>query len=77
MAHKISAYAYVECSAKMQQGVHDVFETAAKAALKKNSSLINLPRRCHILWRKEVSDIPYVVKYQMPCFQNEANGGSA
>jgi Ras family protein A len=49
MANKISAYAYVECSAKIQQGVQDVFETAAKAALKKNSSLINLPRRCPIL----------------------------
>ena len=57
MANKISAYAYVECSAKIQQGVQDVFETAAKAALKKNSSLINLPRRCPILWIKEVSDI--------------------
>lgn len=51
MANKINAHAYVECSAKIQQGVQDVFETAAKAALKKNRSSIipNLPSRCHIL----------------------------
>ena len=51
MASKINAYAYVECSAKFQQGVQDVFETAAKAALNKNRSImrIDLPRRCPIL----------------------------
>ena len=51
MASKINAYAYVECSAKIQQGVQDVFETAAKAALNKNRSImrIDLPRRCPIL----------------------------
>ena len=51
MANKINAHAYVECSAKIQQGVQDVFETAAKAALKKNRSSIipNLPSRCRIL----------------------------
>ena len=51
MATKINAYAYVECSAKIQQGVQDVFETAAKAALNKNRSImrIDLPRRCPIL----------------------------
>ena len=51
MANKISAHAYVECSAKFQQGVQDVFETAAKAALNKNrNNLIrNVQRRCPIL----------------------------
>ena len=51
MANKINAHAYVECSAKELQGVQEVFETAAKAALKKNRSSIinNLPRRCPIL----------------------------
>ena len=53
MANKINAHAYVECSAKFQQGVQDVFETAAKAAIKKNrSSIITnsmCPTRCPIL----------------------------
>lgn len=34
MAKKISAVAYLECSAKSQEGVRDVFETATRAALK-------------------------------------------
>ena len=33
MADKISAYAYIECSAKTKDGVRDVFETATRAAL--------------------------------------------
>ena len=51
MASKINAFTYVECSAKIQQGVQDVFETAAKAALHKHRSImrIDLPRRCPIL----------------------------
>ncbi|XP_078384700.1 ras-like GTP-binding protein RHO isoform X2 [Oculina patagonica] len=34
----INAYAYMECSAKTREGVRDVFETAAKAALKKKKT---------------------------------------
>ena len=33
MAEKINAFAYVECSAKNNEGVKEVFETAARAAL--------------------------------------------
>eukprot|EP00111_Clytia_hemisphaerica_P006797 TCONS_00019632-protein len=33
MANKISAYAYLECSAKSKEGVREVFETATRAAL--------------------------------------------
>ena len=33
MAERIGAYAYVECSAKLNEGVREVFETAARAAL--------------------------------------------
>ena len=33
MCEKINGYAYLECSAKTREGVRDVFETAAKAAL--------------------------------------------
>lgn len=33
MAHKIGAYAYLECSAKTRKGVRQVFEIAARAAL--------------------------------------------
>ncbi|XP_046355421.1 ras-like GTP-binding protein RHO [Haliotis cracherodii] len=32
-AEKISAYAYLECSAKTKEGVREVFETATRAAL--------------------------------------------
>ena len=34
MCERIKAHAYIECSAKTREGVRDVFETAAKAALK-------------------------------------------
>ncbi|VDN96646.1 unnamed protein product [Rodentolepis nana] len=33
MAEKLNAYAYLECSAKTKDGVREVFETAARAAL--------------------------------------------
>ena len=33
MAEKIGAYAYLECSAKLNEGVREVFETATRAAL--------------------------------------------
>lgn len=33
MAEKISAFAYLECSAKSKDGIREVFETATRAAL--------------------------------------------
>ena len=33
MCDKISAYGYLECSAKSKDGVREVFETATRAAL--------------------------------------------
>ena len=33
MAEKIGAYAYLECTAKYNEGVREVFETATRAAL--------------------------------------------
>ena len=33
MSEKIGAYTYLECSAKTNEGVRDVFETATRAAL--------------------------------------------
>lgn len=33
MAEKIGAFAYLECSAKLNEGVREVFETATRAAL--------------------------------------------
>lgn len=38
MAEKISAFAYLECSAKSKEGVREVFETATRAALQVNST---------------------------------------
>lgn len=45
MAEKIGAYAYLECSAKLNEGVREVFETATRAALqtkKKRGRICNL-----------------------------------
>jgi len=45
MAEKIGAYAYLECSAKLNEGVREVFETATRAALqtkKKSRKFCNL-----------------------------------
>ncbi|VDP93445.1 unnamed protein product [Echinostoma caproni] len=33
MVERINAYAYLECSAKTKEGVHEVFVTATRAAL--------------------------------------------
>ena len=33
MANRIGAYAYVECSAKLNEGIREVFETALRATL--------------------------------------------
>ena len=46
MCERIKGYAYLECSAKTREGVRDVFETAAKAALKTKPSK---PRTWHRL----------------------------
>ena len=35
MAHTIGAYTYVECSAKQNEGVTDVFQIATRAAMEK------------------------------------------
>ncbi|KAL3852979.1 hypothetical protein ACJMK2_016576 [Sinanodonta woodiana] len=35
LANKINAFAYVECSSKTREGIRNVFETAARAALLK------------------------------------------
>ena len=44
---RIEAYGYLECSAKTKEGVRDVFETAAKAALKKKKKWYQ--RKCRIM----------------------------
>ena len=47
MCDRIEAYAYLECSAKTRQGVRDVFETAARAALKNKKKWYQ--RKCRIM----------------------------
>lgn len=47
MAEVVNAYAYLECSAKMQEGVREVFETATKASLQVNKK--KKKRRCQLL----------------------------
>ena len=47
MCDRIKAYAFLECSAKTREGVRDVFEKAAKAALKKKKQWYQ--RKCRIM----------------------------
>ncbi|KAJ7331278.1 hypothetical protein OS493_020067 [Desmophyllum pertusum] len=49
VCERIKAYAYLECSAKTREGVRDVFDTAAKAALKKIHKPRDHNRPCKIL----------------------------
>lgn len=54
MAEEIQAFAYIECSAKTKEGVKEVFETAARAALqvkkgKKERSVYCFRTTC--VWR--------------------------
>ena len=46
MAEKINAYGYLECSAKTNEGVREVFETATRAALQVKPSN---PKKCVLL----------------------------
>ena len=46
MADRIAAHSYLECSAKTKEGVREVFETAARAALQFKRKE---HRRCKIL----------------------------
>jgi Ras family protein A len=46
MADKINAFAYLECSAKSNEGVREVFETATRAALQTKKKKKG---RCRIL----------------------------
>ncbi|KAK2171776.1 hypothetical protein NP493_1027g00017 [Ridgeia piscesae] len=48
MATKIQATAYIECSAKTRDGVQDVFEVAAKAALQRRYRTKRSPQ-CSVL----------------------------
>ena len=47
MAEKIGAYAYLECSAKLNEGVREVFETATRAALQTKKKRRGF---CTLLW---------------------------
>ena len=50
MATLVNAHAYVECSARTREGVQQVFETAALAALHKHKSRRTPRAKCRILW---------------------------
>nr|XP_061843364.1 rho-related GTP-binding protein RhoB-like [Nerophis lumbriciformis]XP_061843366.1 rho-related GTP-binding protein RhoB-like [Nerophis lumbriciformis] len=49
MAMRIGAYDYVECSAKTKEGIWEVFETATRAALQKQSSKRSGCLQCCVL----------------------------
>ncbi|XP_062136605.1 ras-like GTP-binding protein Rho1 isoform X2 [Drosophila sulfurigaster albostrigata] len=47
MGEIVNAFAYLECSAKMQEGVREVFETATRASLQVNKK--RKKRKCVLL----------------------------
>lgn len=49
MRKKIGAHKYLECSAKTNEGVREVFEHATRAALLSRSSRKSSHRKCMIL----------------------------
>lgn len=52
MANRISAFGYLECSAKTKDGVRDVFEMATRAALQVRKR--KKRGGCQLLWRASV-----------------------
>ena len=46
---KISAYKYLECSARTNEGVREVFEHATRAALLSRSSRKSSHKKCLVL----------------------------
>lgn len=52
MANRISAFGYLECSAKTKDGVRDVFEMATRAALQVRKR--KKRGGCQILWTASV-----------------------
>lgn len=52
MANRISAFGYLECSAKTKDGVRDVFEMATRAALQVRKR--KKRGGCQILWTARV-----------------------
>lgn len=49
MATLIQAHAYLECSSRTREGVREVFESAAIAALRKHKSRTSSRSKCRIL----------------------------
>ena len=49
VCERIGGYAYMECSAKTREGVREVFEMAARAALKTREKTVKKWRKCGIL----------------------------
>jgi Ras family protein A len=49
VAKKIEAHSFLECSAKLKDGVKKVFETAARAAIARKKSYVPKLRLCTLL----------------------------
>lgn len=82
MAEKISAFAYLECSAKSKEGVREVFETATRAALQVlhlSLSLSVFVRFCYHLLiphrsrRRKSPSVPFCERLASSAERNKRN----
>lgn len=58
MANRIGAFGYMECSAKMNDGVREVFEMATRAALQARRG--KKSNKCFLLWARRTELKPQV-----------------
>jgi hypothetical protein len=54
IANRIDAYAFLECSSKTREGIKEIFEIAATAALQDPSKMKKRPRGLSLVFQKQI-----------------------